>query len=409
MISANEACKIIFEYANPTSFEERSLKESHQRFLAQSVSAPIDLPPFDNAAMDGHAVRSRDTEGASKSKVVGLKVVGTIAAGAPSLSFSSGESVRIMTGACVSPEADAVIPFEETEEKESFVFISRPVKKGENIRRAGEDVRKGDQLLEVGTYLTSRCVALLSASGISKVSIFQKPTVSVLSTGTELVPAGQNLTPGKIYDSNGPSLVASLKEIGITPQRVSQVTDDEELLGRALKDSLNSDVLITLGAVSAGDFDLIPKILRKLGATILIHKIAIKPGKPFLFAILDRGNHGGLPLQIFGLPGNPVSALMTFDRFVQPALLKMMGARQFLRPQISAVASEDLKGAEGKETYLRGIVEYKDGHYTARSAGKQGSAQLLSLAHANATLIIPSNQGKVVAGESVEAELLGDL
>lgn len=406
MILAREAQEKILSHTHPLDTEEASLQEASHRFLAHSICAPISLPSFDNSAMDGFVVGSGENS---------FRVIGTVAAGDQgSPRIHPGEAIRIMTGAPVPEGAYAVVPFEEWP-------ITKPVLRGSHIRHAGEDIKEGMQVIEAGERVTSRTIALLAALGIGKVSVYRRPRVKILPTGNELVSLGKPLRPGEIYNSNGPALLAVLREMGIEVELLESVTDSEEVLSGRLKEGFeNTDVLLTIGGVSAGDFDLVPKILKTLGAEIIFHRVAIKPGKPLLFATVGAGfsrpdwlhmeGARTAPLQIFGLPGNPVSALMVFDRFVRPALLKMMGARRCLRQRLVAIAAEDLKGSEEKEDYLRGIVTCEEGRLVARSAGGQGSANLLSLARANAILIVPESQKKIRRDEPVSFEFFeGDL
>lgn len=384
MISAQDALAAILSRAEPLSIEDCPLKDSLHRHLAGPVVAPIPLPPFDNSAMDGYVIAG---EGDS------FQIMPTIAAGdrGPSV-IHPEEAFRIMTGAPVPEGAYAVVPFEEWP-------ITKPVIRGDNIRRAGEDVAKGDGLFEAGERITSRTIALLAALGLETVRVFRRPRVRVLSTGSEIRPAGETLQHGQIYNSNGPALAAALKEMGIEAETVGAAVDDEGALKAALNRVNGGDVLITIGGVSAGDFDLVPKALKALGAQVVFHKVSIKPGKPLLYALWGRTH-------VFALPGNPVSALMVFDRFVRPALLKMMGADKILRTPHEAVAAEPLRGAAGKEVYLRGIVAAEDGRFIARSAGAQGSAMLRSLARANAVLIVPASKQRIAAGETLSFEFL---
>lgn len=401
MISAHEAQQSILQYAQPLGVEEVSLGKALHRYLASRIIAPIDLPPFDNAAMDGFAIRCGDTQSASETSPVSLKVIGTIAAGDLPQEIQSGETIRIMTGAPIPTGADAVVPFEKTSFNETACFITEPMPPEANVRRVGEDSGKGDQVLETGARVSPRTIALLAALGIASIPVFKKPSVRILSTGNELIELGQSLAPGKIYNSNAQALSAAFREIGIEPVALSKTADSEETLRDILPRSLDADVLLTIGGVSAGDFDLVPKVLEALGARILFHKVAVKPGKPFLFAVWE----GRL---IFGLPGNPVSSLMVFDRFVRPALLKMMGALEYFRTSRQAVAVQPLKGTEGKEDYLQGVVTYEGGRYVARSAGPQGSAMLIPLARANAVLTIPADKKGIAEGEPVLFEFLSE-
>jgi molybdopterin molybdotransferase len=404
VISAYEAQESILQYARPLGVEGVPLREALHRYLARPVFAPIDHPPFDNAAMDGFAVCSGDTQSVSETSPVSLKVIGTIAAGGDvgaihELPLRTGHTYRIMTGAPVPPGADAVIPFEETSFNENTCFVTKPISPEANIRRAGEDVRKGDQVLEAGERITPRTIALLAALGIDRLPVFRRPCIRIISTGSELVEPGLPLPQGRIYNSNGPALEAALQELGIYPEAFTLVSDSEEDLRREIRKNLDGDVLVTVGGVSAGDYDLIPKVLRELGAKIIFHKVSIKPGKPLLFATFENK-------LVFSLPGNPVSALVVFDRFVRPALLKMVGSKNPLRPRRIAIAETELRGTKGKEDYLRGVVEYREGNYFARSAGVQGSAHLLPLARSNAVLIIPAEKELIQHLEPLEVEIL---
>lgn len=397
MISASEALICILQHVKALEGEEVPLSDSLHRYLAARLIAPIDLPPFDNSAMDGFAIRSEETRGASETNPVRLRVIGTTAAGEPAAKIGSGETIRIMTGAAISEGADAVVPFEECRTEDSLCLLTETVVRGDNLRHAGEDIRRGESVLAVGERITPRTLALAAALGLETLQVFRRPRVKILSTGSELVPPGLPLGPGKIYNSNGPALTAALRELGIEPEAVLSSADSEEGLQKGLGSSLDADCLLTVGGVSAGDFDLVPKALKDLGAEVVFHKVSIKPGKPLLFAVLGK-------TAIFSLPGNPVSALMTFDRFVHPALLKMMGAGNPVRGRLTAVAEEELSGSKGKEDYLRGIVTWREGRYVVRSAGSQGSARLVPLAHANATIILPADRKRVGPGETVEIE-----
>lgn len=424
MKSAQEALRLILESVRTLSTEDVPLSESLHRILSEPVIAPINLPPFDNSAMDGFAIAGEANA---------FQVIGTIAAGdtltrtlnstfrnspLPLPGEGHGNhgdklrvrAARIMTGAPIPEGTYAVVPFEEWPPK-------KPIPAGDNIRRAGEDVPAGSRLFEAGEKITPRTIALLAALGLDRVRVFRKPRVAILSTGSELVDVGARravpLRPGQIYNSNGPALAAALKEMGIEAEMIGVAVDTEGALVRELGRTLGSplqniDVLLTIGGVSAGDFDLVPKVLKELGAEIIFHKVSIKPGKPLLFAVHHKeGRIQDSPLQhIFGLPGNPVSALMVFDRFVRPALLKMMGAEKILRTSHEAVAADPLRGAAGKEVYLRGIVTAENGRFVARSAGAQGSAMLRSLARANAVLIVPASKNGIAAGESLAFEFL---
>ncbi|MBI4196433.1 MAG: molybdopterin molybdotransferase MoeA [Deltaproteobacteria bacterium] len=393
MLSAEEAQRTIQSFVLSSGPEVLPLDRALGRILAFPVKAPVDLPLFDNAAMDGFAVRSEETF--DRTSVL-FKVIGSVEAGSnvepPRVRL--GQAVRIMTGASVPEGADAVVPFEESVSNGDSLVIDHEVSKGENIRKKGEDVRRGEVVLRHGVLITSRTISLLAALGIAEVSVFRRPRVRIVVTGNELVEIGAPLQRAKIYNSNGPTLVAALREAGVPPESVAVVSDQPDLLTSRIREGLEGEVLLTIGGVSAGDLDLVPKILDEIGAKIHFHKVAIKPGKPLLFGTVGEK-------LIFGLPGNPVSALIVFERFVRPALLRMMGMDECFPVRKTAIAMEEFKGSSDRETYLRGVVAYKDGRYEAISAGVQGSAQLKTLACSNATLIIPVSRGTIRTGEPV--------
>ncbi len=406
MISADQALQLILrESVCCQKSQKSSLLEALFGHVSDDLFSPIHLPPFDNSAMDGFAVHSEELSSASVVKPVILNFVECIAAGDVVESMTSS-CVRIMTGACVPEGFDAIVPFEKTKSgiSPNEVCFFSPILSGENIRRSGEDVQKGERVCLRGDKITSRNISLLAAVGFSEVPVIVKPKVAILSTGSELIEPGVKLPPGKIYNSNGPTLLAACREMGIVAESIGNVEDDPDKILKLLQDRLEAsefDILLTMGGVSAGDFDWIPKVLKELGAQTLFHKIAVKPGKPLLFATIQKS---GKKILIFGLPGNPVSSLMVFDRFVRPSLLKMMGAQEDKRVLAQAIVRGKLKGSLGKVDFLRGIVRWEGSHFVAEAAGSQGSARLVPLARANATLILPENVTELCEGQEVSFE-----
>lgn len=398
------ALEVILNEVRSLPEESVPLTKALGRYLSRDLFAPLSLPPFDNSAMDGFAVQALHVHSASPSAPISLKVIDALAAGdscCPSRQLKLGEAVRIMTGAPMPTGADTVIPLEDSEEKEGYCIFREAATTGRHVRKKGEDVLEGARVLGKGVRLNPQNMALLASLGMATVPVAGLPRVSLFSTGNELKPPGSSLEPGQIYDSNGPTLYLALQELGVESALLPTPKDTLQDLLNAFHQASTSDVILSIGAVSAGDFDLVPQALKKLGAKILFHKVAIKPGKPLLFAKWDHRH-------VFCLPGNPVSSLIVFDRFVRPALLKMMGASSPFRRRYTASTLHEIKASGGKEDYLRAQVEWTDDRFVAKLAGSQGSAHLVSLAKSNALLIIPESVSQIVEGERVEFEFWGE-
>jgi molybdopterin molybdotransferase len=377
-----------------------------EQALGCVTSAPVTagelVPPFDNSAMDGYAVRAADTAGAP----VSLRVVGTLAAGAsPDVVVGSGEAVRIMTGAPMPDGADAVVMVELTSPgSEGQVVVEEPVEQGRSVRRAGDDLRPGDLVVAEGVGVTPGLVGVLASLGLARVPVRRPPVVGVLSTGDELVDDGRPLGPGQIRDSNRPTLLALAQAAGCEAIDLGTVVDDRDAIAEAVLGGVTScDALVTSGGVSVGDFDYIKEVLDALGEMTWM-QVAIKPAKPFAFGLVQ-----GTP--VFGLPGNPVSSMVSFELFARPALRRMMGYPddRLLRVPVRAVADHDLRRRpDGKVHFARLVATIgTDGRHHVRSAGGQGSHQLSAMAAANALGVLPDGDG-VVAGGEVEVLLLSD-
>ncbi|OGQ47953.1 MAG: hypothetical protein A3I09_01385 [Deltaproteobacteria bacterium RIFCSPLOWO2_02_FULL_47_10] len=393
MISFKTALTRIFESVKELPAQTISVDDSLGFVTAEDIVSPINLPPFDNSAMDGFAVNSSECLSSK------FEVSQIIKAGDVPSPLKLWTCAKIMTGAAIPQGTDAVVPIEEVEIRNDEVFILKSPVTGQHIRRIGEDVKAHTIILKKGTILTPRAVALLAAVGLNEVMVYDRPKIIIITTGSELIQPGEPLPPSKIYDSNGAALLAAIKELGIGARAIS-IKDDEASIEATLEDALNNyDVIITVGGVSVGDYDYVKAALKKLGVEEVFHKVAIKPGKPLYF-----GTHSGCRY-IFGLPGNPVSALITFDRFVRPAILKMMGHKQIYKERFSAVAVETLKGSHGKVDFLRGICRKEGGRFLVRSAGSQGSAMLKALAEANCIIVVPEDKDKIEAGSPAEVEL----
>ncbi|MDX6199006.1 MAG: molybdopterin molybdotransferase [Actinomycetota bacterium] len=377
---------------------ELGLMDAHGCVLAEDVTAPAPLPGFDNSAMDGYAVRVADLEHVPAI----LPVVGDIAAGPASpLRVQPGLCVRIMTGAMMPAGADAVVPLEWTDGGVAQVRIDRRPDLGAFVRRAGEDVTAGTVVLPTGTHLGAAQIGLAAAVGRSRLIVRPRPRVVVVSTGSELVEPGEPIGPGQIQDSNSPALTAAAIEAGAIAYRVGIVPDDPRRLADTLEDQLvRADVLVTSGGVSVGAYDVVKEVLSRLG-TVSFDKVAMQPGMPQGF-----GTIGPDRTPVFGLPGNPVSALVSFETFVRPALRTMLGAHPIERPRVQAVSDVALDSSAGKRSFLRVALEVRDGAYRVRLVSGAGSHLLAGMARANALAVIPEDVVRVEAGQPVEVLVL---
>ncbi len=376
-----------------------SIREALGLVTATSVTSPEPIPPFANTAMDGFALRSDDSNAAPTT----LAVIGTLAAGAvPDMEVGPGQAVRIMTGAPMPPGADAVIMVELTELSPdgTSVVIAEAVPVGNHVRGAGEDLRPGDRVFAAGQVLSAGHLGVLASIGHYEVEVFPRCRVGVLSTGDELTDSAAPLAPGQIRDSNRHTLLALLREAGCEPVDLGLVSDTEETLTVALRDAAHScDAVVTSGGVSMGAFDFVRVVLDEIGDMRWM-QVAIKPAKPLAFGRID-----GTP--VFGLPGNPVSSMVSFELFARPGLRKMMGHVDLHRPRIAAVAADDLRRhSDGKTHFARVVATlHDDGRYRVGFAGGQGSHQLSAMAAANALAVLPDGLG-VGAGEPVQILLL---
>ena len=381
---------------------ELGLLDAHGCVLAEDLVAPADLPGFDNSAMDGYAVRAADVAGASDAAPVVLPVTGDVAAGPASpLRVQPGVCVRIMTGAMMPAGADAVVPLEWTDGGVAQVSITRPAPVGAHVRAVGEDVAAGEVVLPEGTHLGAVQVGLAAATGRARLLVRPRPRVVVVSTGSELVEPGEPLSPGRIVDSNSPALTAAAVEAGAIAYRVGIVPDDPRRLLSTLEDQLvRADLLVTSGGVSVGAYDVVKEVLSRLG-TVRFDDVAMQPGKPQAF-----GTIGPDSTPVFGLPGNPVSALVSFEAFVRPALRKMLGAQPLERPRVRAVATQALPSAPGKRSFLRVALEVRDGAYVVTPVSGPGSHLLAGMSRANALAVVPEDVDEVPQGGAVEVLVL---
>jgi len=381
---------------------ELTLLDAHGCVLAEDVAATHPLPPFDNSAMDGYAVRAVDVASATESTPVTLPVVGDVAAGSTTpYSVQPGLCVRIMTGAPLPPGADAVVPQEWTDEGLAQVTIRAAAGVGQHVRRAGEDVEPGTVVLTAGMHLGATQVGLIAAVGRDRVLARPRPRVVILSTGSELVDPGQPLTPGKIPDANSALLTAAAQEAGAIAFRVGIVPDDPRQLLDALEDQLiRADLVLTSGGVSVGAYDVVKDALGRLG-TVAFDKVAMQPGMPQGF-----GRIGPDDTPFFGLPGNPVSAYVSFEVFVRPVIRRMLGVDPITRPIVRARLTDPVSSPMGKRSFARGWLSVADGKYVVRPVGGSGSHLIASLSQANAFIVVPDTSTQLDADSTVDVMML---
>ena len=400
MLKVEEARKHILDSISALEEVEVPLLDALGLNLAEDAVAGNDIPPFDNSAMDGYALRAADIAGASPENAVELDVLGDLPAGyTADVEVGRGQAIRIMTGAPVPAGADTVVPVESTREGEGRVLIEEELPAGSHVRKAGEDVKAGERVLVAGTEVGPAESGMLASLGYARVRCFRRAVVGIISTGDELVGVDEELTPGKIRDSNSYTIQGMVRDAGAEPLRLGVVGDDAAALERTITGSLDRvDLFVTSGGVSVGDYDMVKDVLGKLGE-MNFWKVSMRPGKPQAF-----GHIGGKPL--FGLPGNPVSVMVSFEQFVRPAILKMMGSRNIFRPEVSAVLDAPVGRKTGRAEFIRVIVEWREGRYHARPTGPQGSGILKSMVLGNALAVLPEDVGRLEPGEEVTVQLL---
>lgn len=408
LLSVQAAQERILSLLEPVETESLPLTECIHRVLAQDIAAASDLPPFDNSSMDGFALRAADASAASPASPRTLRVVADIAAGAaPEVHLAPGQAARIMTGAPLPAGADAVVPVEQTDFNErapgtptpAQVSIFQPVRAGENVRPRGMDARAGQVVLFKGHRLRPQDIGLLAMLGIAHVTVHRRPRVALLSSGDELLPVERPLTAGKIHDSNSYTLAAQIESAGAECLRLGIAADTRPAVESLLEQAAASraDLILSSAGVSVGAYDFVKEAVEAHGS-LDFWRVNIRPGKPLAF-----GNYRGVPF--FGLPGNPVSAFVTFEVFARAAIERLSGLVGSSRPR-ARVRLEEAIESDGRESYLRAVVRQADGILSARLTGHQGSGNLLSLVQANALLIVPAGVKSLPAGREVEAWLL---
>ncbi len=394
-VTFEHARKLILDHVAPLGVERVPLLDAVGRAIAEPVVSRSDMPRFDNSAMDGYAVRTADCRPGAV-----LRISGYIPAGGKAEpAVEPGCAVKIMTGAPVPPACDAVVPFEETEEQPDQVTLCGEVRVRDHIRFCGEDIAAGQRVIEPGAVIRPPEVNMLASFGCAEVAVYRRPKVAILSTGDELVELGQSMGPESIVNSNSWSLAASVKELGAEPVMLGIARDNAESLREKLSAGLQYDVLITSAGVSAGDRDFVRDILEEFGVEQIFWKIDIKPGRPTAFSRREK-------TLIFSLPGNPVSTMITFEEFVRPALLKLMGHSRVLKPLVRATLKDPVKKKAGRTQFMRVEILQEHGGLCVASSGDQNTGILRTMIRANGIAILPAERDRIEAGEEVDVHLL---
>lgn len=414
MISVEEALERVLSYVSLLEAEEKPILDALGQVVVDDVVSDINIPPLDNTAMDGYAVRAADTVGAADGSPVTLRVVGELAAGYVFDGVvEAGTAVRIMTGAPMPRGADAIVPFEETDEPSGRAFgsfaksrgvvgVLKAAEPGANIRRAAEDIRAGQPIIRAGAVLHPAQIGVLASLGRATVRVHRRPVVAILSTGDEVREPGQPLGPGQIYDSNAYSIAAMVRANGGVPKRLGIAKDTVEALTAKLREGLDADMLVTSAGVSRGDYDVVKDVLAKEGE-VDFWTVRMRPGKPLAFGAFASGARR---VPHLGLPGNPVSSMVSFELFGRPAIFKMLGRDDWQRPRVRAIAEEAIPNTDARRVFARAIVTRRDGRYYAALTGSQGSGVLTSMAVANAFAVVPEDVPGINAGDEVDAILL---
>lgn len=396
LINHPEAVRLVLDNTPRLPVENTPLEKAQGLVLAEDLEAEFDSPPFDNSAVDGYAVRSADAE---EGRV--FRVVDEAPAGRPAeKSVGEGEAIKIFTGGVIPEEADAVVMVENTSGWGEEFELKKAATPGQNVRRSGEDMREGDMILGAGTEVGAPEIALTATQGYGELPVYRRPKVAVLSTGTELVvPGERDLSPGEIYDSNSFAMLAQAREAGAEAFRVAAASDDADVLRDTIQRALESaDVVVTSGGVSVGEKDLVKSTLLDLGVEQVFWGVKLKPGKPVFYGMREDA-------RFFGLPGNPVSAMVCFELFVRPALMEMMGREDKERPRVQVYFDERVSNRLGRMHAMRVSLERTERGWLARSVGAQGSGLVSSLAKADALALI-GPESEVRAEEPVEAIVL---
>ncbi len=402
-ISVKEALNIILEHSHTTSTEKVFLNESLNRVIAEDIVAPYNIPYFDNSAMDGYAIKSEDTQNATKNNPVKIKIINEIPAGKlDEITLKSGEAVKIMTGGIIPTGANAVARVEITKQEKDFVYIFEEVKKEKDLRKSGEDVKQGSLTIKKDTLITPAVMGMLAALGKAYIKVYRKPAVSVIVTGDEILDIDEPYIPGKIRNSNGFTLLGLLKQFNITPFITEIVKDKKDAILEIIKSCLNSDIILSTGGVSMGDYDFIKDIVPELGFEPIFWRVRVKPGKPLFFAKKDK-------ILYFGIPGNPVSTMSTFYNFILPCIKKMNNMLNLDLFTLKATLKENIKRKDLRSEFLRGILTKENDKFYVKTTGSQGSGILSSMIKGNCFIYIEEGLDDIKKGSSVTVKLFNEI
>jgi len=409
MLSVEEARNKLLSQFQPLKKEKISLDQSLGCVIYKDIISKINVPPWDNSAMDGYAVLHKDVKNASQEKKVFLDVIEEISAGSiPKTVIKEGQSARIMTGAPVPSGADAVVPFEDTnelEEKSSeSIGININVEKFENIRKKGEDISKGDKIIKIGDEISPAVIGVLASLGYSEIDVFRRPKIGILSTGNELMEPGEPVQKGKIYNSNTLSISSLSKLYGAIPVTQTHSLDTIEDLENKLSNFEEVDLIVTSAGVSKGDYDVVKDVLNKNG-DMNFWSVNMRPAKPLAFGKININNRN---IPLLGLPGNPVSAMIAFEKFGRYAIDKMMGKKIKHRPIIKAILQEDIHNFDGRRLYARVKVEKSTrSEIIVTPLKNQSSGVLTSMFLSNGLAICPSGTDILNKGQEIDVEMFG--
>ncbi len=394
-ISVKEAIDLILKNSQVLPTEKVFISETENRVIAEDIIASYNIPPYDNSAMDGYALNYEDTLNASKDNPAKLKVIGVLSAGAISDTvLKKGEAVKIMTGAKIPEGANCVARKEITKEDSGYVYIFEKLTYGYDIRKSGEDIKKDEIVIKKFSNITPAVAGLLASFGRSYIKVIRKPVISVLITGDEIVDIDEELTEGKIRNSNGFTLRSLLNKEGIKSFFTEIVKDSREILQEKLESSLNSDIILSTGGVSMGDYDFVKDIIIELGFEPIFWRVRVKPGKPLFFA--KKGK-----TLFFGIPGNPVSTMSSFYNFILPSIRKMSGETNLFLRKFKAVLQADIKRKDTRCEFIRGILSVNNGKFEVVPTGAQGSGILSSMKKGNCFIIVDEGEPLVKKGDTV--------